>query len=144
MTPLKKITVREVEYTAYEMAKKIMEWGEPIPDFSSRFPHVLETCLDSPFQTFDRKNLYKGLIGKAAMMFYMMIKNHPFQNGNKRIAIMALLLFLHRNGRWLKVNNKELYRFAKMVAESNPKEKDVIVKNIRNFLQIFITDSPKN
>lgn len=144
MTPIKKITVREIEYTAYEVAKKFMEWDEPIPEFGSRFPHILETCLESPFQTFDKKNLYKGLIGKAAIMFYLLIKNHPFQNGNKRIAIMSLLLFLHRNGKWLKVSNKELYTFAKMVAASDPKEKNILIKNIQNFLQIFVINFPEN
>ena len=58
----------------------------------------------TPFQTFSAKSLYPSLAGKASMLFYLMIKNHPFLNGNKRIAIITLLMFLLRNNKWLKVD----------------------------------------
>ncbi|QQG42451.1 MAG: Fic family protein [Candidatus Giovannonibacteria bacterium] len=45
---------------------------------------VLESCLATPFHSFGGKSAYKGLIGKASMLFYLLVKNHPFQNGNKR------------------------------------------------------------
>ena len=41
---IKKISILEIEYIAYRLAKKLMSWNEPIPDFSSRFPNVLESC----------------------------------------------------------------------------------------------------
>ncbi len=100
-----------------------MTWDEPISEFGSRFPNILESCLKVPFQTFGRKNLYRGLVGKAAIMFYLMIKNHPFENGNKRIAVAALLVLLHKNKKWLRMTNQQLYNFAKQVAESKPQEK---------------------
>ena len=98
---IKKISILEIEYIAYRLAKKLMSWNEPIPDFSSRFPNVLESCLAIPFQSFSGRKLYKGLVGKAAVLFYLMIKNHPFLNGNKRIATASLLVFLHINDYWL-------------------------------------------
>ena len=70
---IKKISLAEVEYLAHKLTRKFMSWNEPIPDFSSRFPKVLESCLSMPFQTFARQNLYKGLVGKAAILFYLMI-----------------------------------------------------------------------
>ncbi len=97
---MKEISLAEVEYIAFRLAKELLEFNEPIPDFSTRFPHVLESCLVVPFQKFTQKDVYKGLIAKASVLFYLLIKNHPFQNGNKRIAMTTLLFFFIkiRNG----------------------------------------------
>lgn len=137
---MKEITVAEVEYAAYRLAKEMLTWDEPIPDFNSRFPNVLETCLITPFQAFGKKVLYKGLIGKAAILFYLLVKNHPFQNGNKRIAMTTLFYFLYKNKKWLKVDNQELYNFAKWVAESNPKLKKETVKAAQKFIKTYLVD----
>ena len=124
----KSVSVNEVEYTAYRLAVKFMTWNEPIPSFGSRFPNVLESCLKVPFQTYARKNLYRRLTGKAAILFYLMVKNHPFQNGNKRIAVMTLFFLLYKNGKWLDISNEQLYRVAVGVAKSKPKSKDGIIR----------------
>jgi len=131
---IKKVHVMEVEYIAFTLAKELMTWNEPIPEFNTRFPEKLESCLFTPFQTFHRKSLYKGLIKKASIMFYLMNKNHPFQNGNKRIAITNLIYFLSKNGRWLSVSNNKLYEFSKSVAGSDPKNKDLVISEIEEFL----------
>lgn len=135
---LKKITISETEYVAFYLAKKFLDWDEPIPDFSTRFPNILESCLATPFSSFGGKSAYQGIIGKAAMLFYLMIKNHPFKNGNKRIAMTTLMYFLHKNKQWLKVDEKELYNFAKWVAESNPKVKTETVKAAEKFIKTYI------
>ena len=96
---MKQVTVREIEYLAYSLARQLMTWDEPIPEFASRFPGVLESCLATPFQTFAGKPLYTGLIEKGAILFYLMVKNHPFKNGNKRIATTTLFLFLYKNSK---------------------------------------------
>jgi len=132
---IKRINLKEVEYTAFKLAKELMTWDEPIPDFGTRFPNVLESCIETPFQTFYKKPLYQKLTGKAAILFYLMIKNHPFENGNKRIAVMTLLVFLFKNRKWLKVSNEALYRFAVEIAKSDPKLKDNSIMRIRNFLE---------
>jgi len=138
---IKTIVIIQVEYIAYWLAKEMMTWDEPIPDFSSRYPNILESCLIVPFQTFGGKLLYKGFIKKASALFYLMIKNHPFKNGNKRIAMMTLFYFLHKNKKWLKVDNQELYNFAKWVAESNPKLKTETVLAIEKFIKTYIVKS---
>lgn len=140
---MKYITLLEVEYLAYSLAKELMNWDEPIPEFSSRFPNVLESCLGTPFQMFGGKQLYKGLIGKAAMLFYLMIKNHPFKNGNKRIAVTTLVVFLYRNNKWLTVDDTQLYRFAKWVAESDPMVKDDVVSAVGKFILTYLTPLKK-
>ncbi|MEK7503596.1 MAG: Fic family protein [Patescibacteria group bacterium] len=137
---MKTLSIAEVEYTAFRLAKELMSYNEPIPDFTTRFPNILESCLMAPFQTFERKSAYQGFIGKAAILFYLMIKNHPFQNGNKRIAITTLFLFLHKNKKWLRLDNKELYNFAVWVAESPAKLKRESVMAIEQFIKNYIVD----
>ncbi len=132
---IKSVSINEVGYTAHRLAVKFMTWDEPIPSFSSRFPNILESCLKVPFQTFQSRNLYKGLIEKGAILFYLMTKNHPFENGNKRIAIMTLLLFLYKNGKWLDIGNQQIYRIALGVAKSKPKSKDLIINWIKDELK---------
>lgn len=137
---MKIVNITEVEYIAYNLAKKIMEWNEPIPDFGSRFPNILESCLATPFQTFGGKKLYKGFIGQASILFYLMVKNHPFKNGKKRIAMTTLFYFLHKNKKWMRIDNQELYNFAKWVAESNPKLKNETVAVIDKFIKTYMVN----
>lgn len=137
---LKRITIIEVEYLAHRLANEIMAWDEPIPDFGSRFPNILESCLATPFQSFDKRALYKGLVEKAATLFYLMIKNHPFENGNKRIAITTLFVFLYKNKKWLKVDDQELYNFAVWIAQSNPKLRKETISAIEKFIKTYIKE----
>ena len=117
------ITLGEVEYVAHRIAQELMEYGEPIPPFDTRYPEVLESCLKQPFQKFDSKSLYPTIERKGAVLFYLMIKNHPFKNGNKRVAVVTLLYFLSENERWLEVDNVMLYQFAKKIAVSDPSDR---------------------
>lgn len=137
---LKPITIAEVEYVAFRLAQRLMGLNEPIPSFGSRFPNILESCLIVPFQKFGKKVFYQGLMEKAAILFYLMIKNHPFENGNKRIAMTTLFFFLHKNKKWMKVDNQELYNFAKWVAASNPKLKDETVMAIEKFIKTYLVN----
>jgi death-on-curing family protein len=129
------ITIKEVEYLAFRLAKEHLSFDEPIPDFTTRFPNSLESCLITPFQKFSGKSLYPSLISKASILFYLMIKNHPFQNGNKRIAITTLLVFLYENGKWLKIDNQSFYNFTVWVAQSPAELKKEVVIGIEKFIQ---------
>lgn len=137
---IKKISIEKIKYIAYQLAKDTMAWDEPIPKFETRYPNMLESCIITPFQRYDNKDLYKGLIGKGAILFYLLIKNHPFQNGNKRIAVTTLLLFLFLNKKWLEADKTELYNFAVWVAQSPPKLKDGVIESIQKFIEIHLVD----
>lgn len=137
---LKQLTIKDVEYVAHRLATETMSWNEPIPDFSTRYTNALERCVETPFQTFGGRQLYPGLIKKASILFYLMIKNHPFQNGNKRLAMTTLFIFLFQNKRWMKVDNQELYNFATWVAASNPKLMSDTVRAIEAFITIYLID----
>ncbi len=140
---MKAITFKEVEFLAFKLAQEMLTFDEPIPDFSTRFNGVLESCLAVPFQEFGGKSPYKTFTANAAILFYLMIKNHPFQNGNKRIAMMTLFVFLYDNGKWIKVDSKELYNFTVWVAGSPPTVKDAAVSAIETFLKKYITNLRK-
>lgn len=137
---VKPITLEKIQYIAFSLAEDTLEWDEPIPPFESRFPNILEGCTAIPFQKFNKKSLYHGLIGKGAILFYLLIKNHPFQNSNKRIAVTSLLVFLYINDKWLKVDSKELYNFSVWIAQSPPKLKQEVIKAIEKFIKTYLVD----
>ncbi len=134
----KTLSVKEVEYIAFRLAQEWLAFNEPIPDFSTRFPGILESCLATPFQSFTRKSLYPNLISKAGILFYLLIKNHPFQNGNKRIAITTLLVFLYKNKKWIKADTQELLNFTVWIAQSPARYKEEAVRAIEKFLKDHI------
>ena len=137
---MKVITMAHVEHISFRLTKEMLNFNEPIPDFTTRFPNALESCLAVPFQRFGGKSLYRGLLGKASILFYLMVKNHPFQNGNKRIAMVTLFVFLYFNKKWLRVDDKELYNFAMWVAQSPARLKTDTVKATERFIKSFVID----
>ncbi len=94
-----------------------------------------------PFLSFSGGSPYPSLISKASILFYLMNKNHPFQNGNKRIAMTTLFVFLVMNGKWLKVDPEELYRFTLWIAASEPKLKDAAVQAIEKFISSYLVNA---
>lgn len=138
-----RLTLADVELVAHSLAEELMAWNEPIPPFNTRYPDKLESCLTTAFQTYDGRDLYPTLIEKAAILFYLMVKNHPFQNGNKRIAVTTLLVFLSRNDKWMAVDEQALYNFAIWVAESPPDLKDATVQGVTTFLKKKLVDEQR-
>lgn len=137
------LTLAEVEFVAHELARQMMEGDEPIPPFTSRYADRLESCLSTPQQTYDKRELYPTLLDKASILFYLMIKSHPFKNGNKRVAIMTLFYFLHKNQKWLRLPDMVLYQFAKDVASGDARKKDEAVAAIRVFIKPHIIEREK-
>ncbi|MBU1127307.1 type II toxin-antitoxin system death-on-curing family toxin [Patescibacteria group bacterium] len=131
----KDISIKELEYVVFSLARDLMTYNEPIPDFATRFSGVLESCLAVPFQRFEKKSLYITIDQKAAALFYLMIKNHPFQNGNKRIAMTTLLYFFFKNKKWLRVDEKKFYNFAVWIAESPAELKKETLEAASRFIR---------
>ena len=101
---------------------------------------LLDSALNAPFQTFDDAELYPTIIEKAARLGYSLIKNHAFVDGNKRIAATLFIYFLnfygilYKNGRQT-IDNNTLAALTLLIAESNPKEKEIIIDLVMNFLK---------
>lgn len=91
-------------------------------------------------QTYGGRELYTSLEDKAAHLFYLIIKDHPFVDGNKRIAAFLLIIYLARNNYLLnkkgerKINDNTLVALALLVANSQPKQKDIIVQLVKHFI----------
>lgn len=76
---------------------------------------LLESAAARPRATFDGVDLYPTFFDKAAALMESLALNHPFMDGNKRVAITATALFLRRNGYQLFTDNAELERFTMQV-----------------------------
>ena len=138
---IKSVSLLEVEHVAFTLAREHLSFNEPIPDFITRAPGTLESCLFQPFQKLYGKSMYPTFTLKASMLFYLIIKNHPFINGNKRIAFTTMLLFLIKNGKWLEVDQKEFYNFTVWVASSPSKLKNEVVQAIEKFIQMNLVNA---
>lgn len=108
--------------------------------FGRERDEALKSILVSINQSFGGKELYPSIEEKASHLIYFVIKNHPFTDGNKRIGSLLFILFLARN-KYLfnkkgekKFSDNALVALALLVAESDPKQKDIIIKLIINFI----------
>ena len=88
--------------------------------------NLLESALDTPFQSFDGEELYPTIQAKAARLGYGLIKNHSMIDGNKRIGAHTMLVFLALNGIELKYTQKELYEIILAVAASQKEYEDLL------------------
>ncbi len=80
----------------------------------------MESAVARPFQTAFGKPIFQSVPQKAAALFHSLIANHPFENGNKRTAVIALDLFLNANSVFLYLNNERMYQLAKDTASYVP------------------------
>ena len=99
----------------------------------------LQSIIGNIYQTFDGTDVYKSIEEKAANFLYMIVKNHVFIDGNKRIAATLFIYFLNYYDILYKdnkqvVDNNTLASLTLLIAESNPKEKEVITDLVMNFL----------
>ena len=88
--------------------------------------NLLDSALETPFQSFGGDELYPTIQAKAARLGYGLIKNHCMIDGNKRIGTHAMLVFLALNGIELKYTQKELYETILDVAAGNIEYEDLL------------------
>ena len=99
----------------------------------------LSSIINSIYQSFDGKDVYKSIEEKASNFLYLIVKNHTFIDGNKRIAATLFIYFLnfynilYKNNKQV-IDNNTLAALTLLIAESNPKEKEVIIDLVMNFL----------
>ena len=99
----------------------------------------LEAIIGNIYQSFGGQDIYKSIEEKGANFLYLIVKNHVFADGNKRIAATLFIYFLNFYGILYKnnkqvIDNNTLTALTLLIAESNPKEKDVIIDLVMNFL----------
>lgn len=108
--------------------------------FGNEKDQSFHSSINTIYQTFDGKELYPSIEEKAAMLFYLVVKNHSFSDGNKRIAAFLFLWFLEKNRILYKpdgsrlISNNTLVALTLMIAESRTEEKDIMVKVVINLI----------
>jgi len=118
---------------------KKLRFNEESNIFAIERDRGLESIIGNIYQTYDGKDVYMSIEEKATNFLYMIVKNHAFIDGNKRIAATLFIYFLnyydilYKNGKQV-IDNNTLAALTLLIAESNPKEKDVIIDLVLNFL----------
>lgn len=108
--------------------------------FGNEKDDSFKSSIGQIYQTFDGIDLYPSVEEKAAMLLYLVTKNHSFSDGNKRIAATLFLWFMQNNGTLYnpdgskRISNGALVALTLMIAESRPEEKDVMVKVVVNLI----------
>ncbi len=124
-----------------ELKEKLTESKEAGDLFGREYPGKFEAVISGIYQTFGGKDLYESLEEKAAHLLYFTIKDHPFVDGNKRVASFLFVYFLdknnylHKDSGERKINDNALVALALLVAVSDPKEKDTMIKIIANLIK---------
>ncbi|NQU65293.1 MAG: virulence protein RhuM/Fic/DOC family protein [SAR324 cluster bacterium] len=115
--------------------------GEASDLFGRPLGHGLDSSLGAIEQTFDGVPLYPTINSRAAHLLYFIIKNHPFTDGNKRIGSFLFLVYLERNkAAWMpngspKISDNAIVPLALLIAESDPKQKELVIRLIQHLLQ---------
>ena len=108
--------------------------------FGNEKDQSFKSSINTIYQTFGGEDLYPSIEEKASMLFYLVVKNHSFSDGNKRIAAFLFLWFLEKNGILYKsdgsklIGNNTLVALTLMIAESRTEEKDMMVKVVINLI----------
>lgn len=107
--------------------------------FGNEKDDLFRSCLGDIYQSFGGMDVYPTVEEKAANLLYFITKNHAFSDGNKRIAAAVFLYFLEKNGLLTRhgrktISNHTLVAVIVMIAESQPNEKETMVKLVMNFL----------
>lgn len=102
----------------------------------------LDAVLGSVYQSVFGEDVYPSIEEKAANLLYFLVKDHPFNDGCKRIAATLFLTFLQKNGILRKadgtvtISNGTLAALTLLIAESKPEEKEIMVRVTMNILRI--------
>jgi death-on-curing family protein len=133
------IDIEDFEYLCFDLAKELLSFSEPIPNFDSADRGLLESALGNPQQGIKGELLYPTIPKQGAILFYSLIKNHPFKNGNKRIAVMSLLVYIAINGMWINISPAKLYDLACEVSKSSPKNRMTIMEYIETMISEYLS-----
>ena len=134
------INYAEAKIAIAELKKQLIEKKEATALFGNEKDNSFGGTLHSVVQTFAGQYLYASIEEQAAHLLYFIIKNHPFTDGNKRIGAFVFVWFLEKNKHRfkrdgeIKINDNALVTLALLVAQSDPQEKELMVKLITQLI----------
>ncbi len=123
--------------------------ADPISPAGPRDRGLLESATGRPMTALGKTEKYTGIDHKAAALFHSLVMNHPFHNGNKRTALVSLLVFLDQNERLVDVTDDELFNFVVAVADNRfpvhdtPQNVDGVVEAIREWVDDHVVTRGK-
>lgn len=135
------IEYKEAVKAITELKKQLIKKKEASELFGNERDDGFESTLNSVVQTFGGEYLYKSIEEQAAHLLYFVIKNHSFTDGNKRIGAFLFVWFLEKNKHRfkksgeLKINDNALVALALLVAQSNPDDKEIMIKLVINLIR---------
>ena len=134
------INYQEAYGAIEELKKQLIAKKEASDLFGRQRDEGFKSILQSIVQTFGGEYVYPGIEDQAAHLLYFVIKNHSFADGNKRIGAFLFVWFLHLNKHLLrkqnelKINDNALVALALLVAQSDPSDKDIMIKLVINLI----------
>ena len=133
------IDERKIEYSECIKIINTLKFKESSSLFAIERDRGLESIIGNIYQSFSGQDDYKSIEEKSANFLYLIVKNHVFADGNKRIAATLFIYFLNYYGILYKnekqiIDNNTLTALTLLIAESNPREKEVIIDLVMNFL----------
>ena len=135
------IKYEEAAKAITELKKILLKKKEASDLFGKPKDESFKGILGNIVQTFGKKYLYPSIEEQAAHLLYFVIKNHPFSDGNKRIGAFLFVWFLEKNKHRfkksgeLKINDISLVALALLVAQSNPSDKELMIKLVVNLIR---------
>ena len=136
-------TASEAMQSLNDLKRQLIERGEATELFARSRGDGLAALLGNLDQTVFGEPAYPTIESKAAHLLYFIVKNHPFSDGNKRSGAFLFVDFLHRNHQLynekgdLRINDTGLAALTLLVAESDPKQKDVLIRLIMQMLSSY-------
>ena len=136
LTKREAVIISKEEYLKL-IAKMKPEYGSDV--FANPKDESFDSSINQIYQTFGGEDCYPTLEEKAAMLLYMLVKNHSFTDGNKRIGAACFLHFLERNNMLYKngaaiIDNATLFALTLLIASSKSEEKDTMKQVILSVL----------
>lgn len=134
------LDIDEARTSISQLRADLSQRGEATSLFGSERGDAFDGLLGALNQTFGGEELYPTIEQKAAHLLYFVIKDHPFSDGNKRIGSFLFLHYLDRNNYLAapdgaaKINPAALVALALLIAESDPRQKDLLIQLIIHFL----------
>lgn len=122
-----------------DFKRELMARNEATPLFGNARSDALEAILASIEQTMFGESLYHSREEKAANLLYLVIKDHPFSDGNKRIGSFLFMLYQQQEGMTQRLDPRALTALALLIAESAPTSKDLMIRLIVNLLAEALT-----
>lgn len=135
------IDKRKIKYNECINIINKLRFNEESSLFAVERDRGLESIIGNIYQSFAGQEIYPSIEEKAANFLYLIVKNHVFADGNKRIAATLFIYFLnfyrilYINGKQT-IDNNTLAALTLLIAESNPREKEVIIDLVMNFLNV--------